>query len=221
VRARRNVPFRGLSGWAVPVPRHRLPKEAMREGQGGFRGVCRDLRGLRSGAGRCQRRDLRDYSVCRSVGSSLRPPRPSTVTGPGPSRTSPGRRFKMANHPSSALPDRSTLLRSVRTTAGSLAARTDGAEAPPGHRDPASPGVRDLLAPPPTSPARVHFPSTSGCPAVAFGPTAPPVQPCSALVVSHHLDGFLRVQACGLVASRCRSWGSPRFAETRSHGEPW
>jgi hypothetical protein len=31
-------------------------------------------------------------------------------------------------------------------------------------------------------------------------------------VVSHHLDGFLRETAGGLVASRCRSWGSRRFA---------
>jgi hypothetical protein len=34
---------------------------------------------------------------------------------------------------------------------------------------------------------------------------------CSVLVVSHHRDGFLRVETCGLVASRYRSWGSPRF----------
>jgi hypothetical protein len=34
---------------------------------------------------------------------------------------------------------------------------------------------------------------------------------CSVLVVSHHLDGFLRVETCGLVASRYRSWSSPRF----------
>jgi hypothetical protein len=33
----------------------------------------------------------------------------------------------------------------------------------------------------------------------------------SVLVVSHHLDGFLLRSARGLVASRCRSWGSPRF----------
>jgi hypothetical protein len=52
------------------------------------------------------------------------------------------------------------------------------------------------------------------------GPTAPPVQPRSVLVVSHDLDGFLRAKDRGLVASRYRSWGSPRFAETRSHG-PW
>jgi hypothetical protein len=37
----------------------------------------------------------------------------------------------------------------------------------------------------------------------------------SALVVLHHLDGFLRNGACGLVASRYRSWGSWRFAH------PW
>jgi hypothetical protein len=52
------------------------------------------------------------------------------------------------------------------------------------------------------------------------GPTAPPVQPRSVLVVSHDLDGFLRAKDRGLVASRYRSWGSPRFAETRSHDPP-
>jgi hypothetical protein len=36
----------------------------------------------------------------------------------------------------------------------------------------------------------------------------------SVLVVSHHLDGFLRSETRGLVASRCRSWGSPRFARS-------
>jgi hypothetical protein len=33
----------------------------------------------------------------------------------------------------------------------------------------------------------------------------------SALVVSHHLGGLLRIEGRGLVASRCRPWGSPRF----------
>jgi hypothetical protein len=34
---------------------------------------------------------------------------------------------------------------------------------------------------------------------------------CSARVVSHHLDGLLRTEACGFVAPRFRPWGSPRF----------
>jgi len=34
----------------------------------------------------------------------------------------------------------------------------------------------------------------------------------SALVVSHHLDGFLRATARRFVAPCCRPWGSPRFA---------
>ena len=34
---------------------------------------------------------------------------------------------------------------------------------------------------------------------------------CSVLVVSHHLDGLLRNRDRELVASRSRSWGSPRF----------
>lgn len=33
----------------------------------------------------------------------------------------------------------------------------------------------------------------------------------SVLVVSHHLDGFLLRRLCGLVASRCQSWGPPGF----------
>lgn len=36
----------------------------------------------------------------------------------------------------------------------------------------------------------------------------------SDLVVSHHLAGFLRAAARRLVASCCRSWGSPRFTRT-------
>jgi hypothetical protein len=44
-----------------------------------------------------------------------------------------------------------------------------------------------------------------------FGLEVPPSKSRSVLVVSHHLDGFLRCCGCGLVASRCRSWGSSRF----------
>jgi len=43
-----------------------------------------------------------------------------------------------------------------------------------------------------------------------FGPPSPGGRSRSALVVSHHLDGFLRRVSCGFVAPRCRSWGSSR-----------
>jgi hypothetical protein len=41
---------------------------------------------------------------------------------------------------------------------------------------------------------------------VASASRVPPSKSRSVLVVSHHLDGFLRCVVCGLVASRCRSW---------------
>jgi len=44
-----------------------------------------------------------------------------------------------------------------------------------------------------------------------FGETDTICFACSARVVSHHLGGFLRCTNLGLVASRCRSWGSSRF----------
>ena len=72
----------------------------------------------------------------------------------------------------------------------------------------------------PSSPA-VHLecPSTSALACVhsrsalppSFGRTVPPVRSCSVLVVSHHLDGLLRLRAFGLVASRSRPWGSSHF----------
>jgi len=46
---------------------------------------------------------------------------------------------------------------------------------------------------------------------LAFGPTVPTVRSRSVLVVSHHLDGLLRCEAFGLVASRNRPWGPSRF----------
>jgi len=165
-------------------------------------------------------RDLRDtlrssrtsraISVSRWLGSSLRPPQPSAVTGPGLSRTSPGHRFRVANHSSSALPDRFPLLRSDRTVAGSLAVLVEPSRSSVRTPGPFLSWGSLLFAPPPTHPARVHS-RRIGLPRCTFGPTAPPVQPRSALVVSHHLDGFLRAQARGLVASRCRSWGSSAF----------
>jgi hypothetical protein len=64
------------------------------------------------------------------------------------------------------------------------------------------PGGRPLAS----SPLRVH--SRTGSKLPIFGPGMPIPESRSALVVSHHLDGFLRAAARGLVASLCRPWGS-------------
>jgi hypothetical protein len=48
----------------------------------------------------------------------------------------------------------------------------------------------------------------------SLGLTVPPARSRSALVVFHHLDGLLRMQGRGLVASRCQPWGSTRFTRT-------
>jgi len=71
----------------------------------------------------------------------------------------------------------------------------------------------------PVSRASPCRPSTSAPPSVhsqvalplPFGPTVPTVRSRSVLVVSHHLDGLLHCEALGLVASRNRPWGPPRF----------
>jgi hypothetical protein len=151
---------------------------------------------------------LRDALGGQVAGVSCCPPRPSTVTGPGPSRTCPRRRFRAANRTSSALHHPCSLLRSVRTVPG-LSRSED--------RGPASPGVRCVAAPPPVTSIARPLPTASRCSrpvAVAprshgaDGTTRPASR--SDLVVSHHLAGLLRAKDRGLVASRCRSWGSPR-----------
>jgi len=82
---------------------------------------------------------------------------------------------------------------------------------------PAKVGCRDT--PPPTSPPSVHSPVID----IAADPGSVPRQPASesrsALVVSHHLGGFLRSKGRGLVASRCQSWGSPRFLPSGSRSD--
>jgi hypothetical protein len=40
---------------------------------------------------------------------------------------------------------------------------------------------------------------------VPIGPAGPTARSCSVLVVSHHLDGFLRAEACGSIAPHCRT----------------
>jgi len=56
-------------------------------------------------------------------------------------------------------------------------------------------------------------------PVVASAPWVPPSKSRSARVVSHHLGGFLRFTSRGLVASRYRSWGPPRFCVSVSRSE--
>jgi hypothetical protein len=72
------------------------------------------------------------------------------------------------------------------------------------------------------SPLHRHDASESTPTAIAgrFGAEGATLAACSVLVVSHHLDGFLLQSARGLVASRCRSWGSPRFRRDPLVSEP-
>jgi len=53
---------------------------------------------------------------------------------------------------------------------------------------------------------------------VAFGRFLPGNLSRSALVVSRHLDGFLRPRGAGVVAACCRSWGSPCFVRRAPRG---
>jgi hypothetical protein len=225
-RARRNVRFRGLSGWAAPVPRHRGSTTAEAGGENRCardRAASVEFRGSSRPAERrwtmSRRRCLRDSPVSRSLGIScaLRGLRPLPVRGP------------RGHHRSVASRWRTTLRRHSMTVSVSFEASAQlpgpsrshrsGAEAPSWDT-----GTLPLLGFVTCSPLHRHAPcaSTPGpgpsrdpIPVApkSRGPTAPPVQPRSVLVVSHHLDGFLRTRSRGLVASRCRSWGSPRFTK--------
>jgi hypothetical protein len=83
-------------------------------------------------------------------------------------------------------------------------------------------GRERIAAPRHPSPLHRHDASESTPTAIAggFGAEGATLAACSVLVVSHHLDGFLLQSARGLVASRCRSWGSPRFRRDRLVSEP-
>jgi hypothetical protein len=182
-------------------------------------------------------RTCRAISVSRSLGTFLRPPQPSTVTGPGLSRTSPGHRFRVANHSSSALPDRfpryePPLLGFAPTRRGIAAgcvsfeatARLPGlsrwspteAEAPNGHRDPSSPGVRCCL-PLHRHILRASTPGASGCPGAPSGRRHHP----SSLVPPSWFRTTSTVSsargAAGLLHPAAGPEVRPRFAETRSH----
>jgi hypothetical protein len=158
-------------------------------------------------------------STSRSGGSFLRPPRPSTVTGPGPSRTTSRERLGM-QAPRSRPPDRchspSKRPHNRRAPRGAIDRNRSSDRR---DRDPASPGVRDCCPSTDISNAR-PLPEPSPCEDPASGGSEEPradgtTRPASRsdLVVSHHLAGFLRAKDRGLVASRYRSWGSPRFLQ--------
>jgi len=65
-------------------------------------------------------------------------------------------------------------------------------------------------------PSRASTPPNRHCCRPGSVPRLPASESRSVLVVLHHLDGFLRSKGCGLVASRCQSWGSPRFVLSQS-----
>jgi hypothetical protein len=70
------------------------------------------------------------------------------------------------------------------------------------------------IAPSSSSSRGVH--SRSRLSPAPSGKRVPPPLPRSVPVVSHHLDGFLLPRLCRSIATRCRSWGSPRFLSPRS-----
>jgi hypothetical protein len=81
------------------------------------------------------------------------------------------------------------------------------------HMRAGTPGVPPLLefvsrAPPPFRAACVHSRTPLRVP---IGGSMPADPSCSALVVSHHLDGLLRTRPRRFVAPRSRSWGSRPF----------
>jgi hypothetical protein len=97
------------------------------------------------------------------------------------------------------------LLRSVRTRAGPLATTpTERRSADRGPRPILSWGSRPACPSTDITQARPH-PSASSCPETPSGRRHHPSSSRSALVVSHHPDGFLRAKARGFVAPRCRS----------------
>jgi len=65
-------------------------------------------------------------------------------------------------------------------------------------------------------PFRASTPPNRHCCRSGSVPRLPASESRSVLVVSHHLDGFLRSKGRGLVASRCQSWGSSRFVLSQS-----
>jgi hypothetical protein len=151
---------RWAGGWVVPCALRGLRPSPVRGPRGRHRGVASERQATRP------RHSLAFSRVARA---SLPPRRRDPTSLPAAlsyeaSARSPGPSRRLRPEPK---------LRPAPT----------GAEAPTGRQGPASPGVRDLVAPPPTHPPRVHSRRRAplGTPRQrlrrALGPTAPPVQP--------------------------------------------
>ena len=176
------------------------PEDRMREPLDSFRGDRSGVRGLRSGAERMSasgsprqpwfdadepRRPSSDHSTpwwtrWQFDGFFTAPCGPSTVTGPGPCRTSPGRRVSAASRASSALPPLCLSPTKRPHVAGSLAI----GPAPKRRSRPGPclswgssrccPSTDISLARPLPRPDRSRDPTPAA--PKSHGPTAPPVQ---------------------------------------------
>jgi hypothetical protein len=168
-------------------------------------------RGQGSGAGQTHGvGNLREAYDGGSVGSLPRPP--------AFDRCRPG---ALEDVIGASLRGASTLLRASRPLPLSFEASAHG-RAPRGHApEPKlrpTTGTLPLLGFVTSLPLHRHIhrastPGNPSCPELPSGRRHHPSSSRSALVVSHHLDGFLRAKDRRLVASCCRSWGSPRFPE--------
>lgn len=158
------------------------------------------------------RRVFEVFRRCRAV--THRPERRKTTSGPSglgsPSECSPVALVGLPTASPGIRPDRPTFARSPlawRVDLADLAAcaaRRSSGVATPLHRHT----------------FRASTPPCRHCCRPGSVPRQPASESCSALVVSHHLGGFLRSGGRGLVASRCQSWGSPRFLTSGSWSGP-
>jgi len=147
---------------------------------------------------------------------------------PAPPSMLPVTRLILGVLPRSARPPGSRKNRSMRTSSSCAPPRVHALPREPDSSHTLRPGRFNGHSPGPST-CRRHRSAAGMCllplhrhavaastpaldPKVArFGFEVPPSKSRSVLVVLHHLDGFLRCCGCGLVASRCRSWGSSRF----------
>jgi hypothetical protein len=194
-------------------------RRSLSSGSRGLRG-CWEDRSFRTEPGSLAR------LASQVVGTSLLPPSPSPLPAwrSRASRSSRCRHLAMSAGGLPGLRSRPELLlppgKSARFVVG-LPRRSRNRAASFLSWD--SCGGRERIAAP-RHPSPLHrrhaSESTPATLAGRFGAEGATLAARSVLVVSHHLDGFLLQSARGLVASRCRSWGSPRFRRDRLVSEP-